>query len=61
MLCNASGAEAGVEDANDDGDDNGDDYNDNDDDDDDDRDVCYATYPVQMLGSGQVKEQNLAQ
>ena len=29
-------------------------------DDDADRDVCYATYPVQMVGSGQVKEQILA-
>ena len=40
------------------GDDSNDDDNDLDDDDDDgddNRDVCYATYPVQMLGSARSK------
>ena len=45
-----------------DGNDDNDNNDNNDDNDDDDRVVCYATYPVQMLGSEQqVKEQNLAQ
>ena len=35
--------------------DNGGDDSDDDDGDDDNRDVCYATYPVQMLGSARSK------
>ena len=43
----------GGHDGHGDGDNGGDDHND--DDDDDNRDVCYATYPVQMLGSARSK------